>query len=764
MVPFLFDVRLVTAPLFVVVVVTLSLFPFSLFLYTPFNLSRYPQRMASFNNNSNSTKSFLTSLITNASLLAIEVSAFIILKQRLGRIYSPRTFLPPPDKRATPLSGSWWKWLPQTILTPSKDVIHKNGLDAYMFLRFMRVLAKVFAVYTLVTFLVIVPVDTVGLETTTGNVIERISWINITGNPPEKTQPRFAAHVVVVYLLTFYVFHTIRSEMSSFVRLRHEYLLTPPHSTLAQARTVLITSVPHELGTEKAVRVFGSFVPGGIDRVWIYRDTRTLNTLFERREEACSLLEKAITDLLKSAVQAYRKKQKKLKGDLERMSIHQGGLELLDELVPQAKRPKHRPGFLGRFGAKVDTIEWCAEEVGKLNEEIDVARRGVRQGESKFLGSIFIRTTLPIGAHILAQCVSWHEPLKMVDKWMEVNSKDIVWPNLDDNALEMRGRALTSWVLNIGLIIGLSFPVIFIGTMSNVDDLCDQVKQLRWVCEAPSPIPGLVQGVLPPVLLAALFAVLPYILRGLAWYENIPRYSLISTSVYHRFYLFLLIHGFLIVTLTSGITKAIEDIIRRPTDTVQSLARQLPGASVFFLTYIITQGLAGAGIALAQLIPMIIHFIKKWFLGRTPRQAYGVTFMMPAAEFDVILPRMSLLATIGFAYSVLNPLINPLACVSFGMFYIAYKLLFVQVMDQPDAAETAGLYFPMAVSNLCAFLSLFLTPRPPSPSQALTNAKTVVGLYIQQICLAALFFARASHPSARVAALVQGALMLVLTG
>ncbi|ESK88187.1 duf221 family protein [Moniliophthora roreri MCA 2997] len=624
-------------------------------------------------------------------------------------------------------------------MTPSKDIIHKNGLDAYMFLRFLRILVKISAVYTVVTFLVIVPIDTVGLQTLdTSTTIERISWVNIAGNPPEY-QPRFAAHVVVVYLLTFFVFHTISREMASFTKLRHEYLLTPPHSQLAQARTVLITSVPQTLDSEHKIRQFASFVPGGIDRVWLYRDTRELNKLYEKREDACEMLEKAVTEVLKLASREYRRLHKKhKKKDIEGASAAIPP-PTLEELVPPAKRPKHKAGFLGVCGTEVDTIEWCAEEIGRLNREID-ERRKTLSGKTKFLGSIFIRTNLQLGAHILAQCVSWHEPLRMVDKWMEVNSKDIVWHNLDDNALEMRGRTLTSWAANVGLIIGLTPLVIFIGTMSNVDDLCNEVPRLRWICEASPPIPGIIQGILPPVLLAALFAVLPYILRGLAWYENIPRYSLISTSVYHRFYLFLLLHGFLIVTLTSGITKAIEDIIRKPTDTVENLATQIPGASIFFLTYIITQGLAGAGIALAQLIPMILHFIKKWFLGRTPRQAYGVTFMMPSAEFDTILPRISLLATIGFAYSVLNPLINPLACVSYGMFYIAYKLLFVQVMDQPDAAETAGLYFPMAISNL------------------------FVGLYIQQISLAALFFARASSPIARVPALVQGAMMLVLLG
>lgn len=33
--------------------------------------------------------------------------------------------------------------------------------------------------------------------------------------------------------------------------------------------------------------------------------------------------------------------------------------------------------------------------------------------------------------------------------------------------------------------------------------------------------------------------------------------------------------------------------------------------------------------------------------------------------------------------------------------------VFMQVLDQPDAFETGGLYFPMAVSNLCkSYLSL----------------------------------------------------------
>lgn len=42
----------------------------------------------------------------------------------------------------------------------------------------------------------------------------------------------------------------------------------------------------------------------------------------------------------------------------------------------------------------------------------------------------------------------------------------------------------------------------------------------------------------------------------------------------------------------------------------------------------VTQGLAGAGGALVQLVPLALHYVRKWFLGRTPRQAYSVLFSL----------------------------------------------------------------------------------------------------------------------------------------
>lgn len=66
-----------------------------------------------------------------------------------------------------------------------------------------------------------------------------------------------------------------------------------------------------------------------------------------------------------------------------------------------------------------------------------------------------------------------------------------------------------------------------------------------------------------------------------------------------------------------------------------------------------------------------------------------------------------------------------------------YKYQFLWQLDQPRSSDTGGLFFPKAIQHI------------------------FVGLYLQQICLAALFFLaqnEAGHPSS----IGEGALMIVL--
>jgi calcium permeable stress-gated cation channel len=94
----------------------------------------------------------------------------------------------------------------------------------------------------------------------------------------------------------------------------------------------------------------------------------------------------------------------------------------------------------------------------------------------------------------------------------------------------MRTRYILSWLATLALLILFGFPVALAGFTSNVTQSCRQFWWLAWICKsehsmwvvdydlirllAPQIVQNIIQGVFPPVLLAALFIILPYLLKG----------------------------------------------------------------------------------------------------------------------------------------------------------------------------------------------------------------------------------------------------------
>ena len=93
--------------------------------------------------------------------------------------------------------------------------------------------------------------------------------------------------------------------------------------------------------------------------------------------------------------------------------------------------------------------------------------------------------------------------------------------------------------------------------------------------------------------------------------------------------------------------------------------------------------------------------------------------------------------SIAITYSVISPIINGLAFVTFVLFYFLWKYLFLWQLDQPRSSDSGGLFYPRALQHV------------------------FVGMYLQQICLAALFFL-ARDQNNKASAIPEGALMIVL--
>ncbi|OAV98725.1 hypothetical protein PTTG_09825 [Puccinia triticina 1-1 BBBD Race 1] len=675
---------------------------------------------------SSSNQTFLSALVLNSLIAGAEIVGFIILRRYFRKVYQPRSYLPTPTKRSEPLSPGWVSWIPQIIMADEEQIIHHNGLDAYCFLRFLRLLLNIFTPIFVLSWAILLPVYSVN----SGGAKTGLDQFTF-GNIGLDAQIRLTAPLVLAYVFTFYVLYLLKVEIQSFIGKRQTFLTSDGYRSRQQSRTVLLTGIPKDLLDSDALRRFTAHLPGGARQVWIARDIKDLPDIYERQQNAFSKLEGAYASLISTAHKAHQKNQKNSKAVPE---VMEDGHEW-SKHIPRSKRPTHKLGFLGLVGKKVDSIDWASEEVLETSKEL--SNRRTNMEDYKPVNAAFVEFNNIIAAHLFAQSLAHHTPLQMHGKWLDVAAEDVIWSNLSMDPLQQRIRALISWAITIALIVFWALPVAFVGLISNVSSLCAKVFWMAWLCKLPPPVPGIIQGVLPPVMLAVLFILLPIFLRLLAKFQGIPLNSHVELSLMSRYFTFLVIHGFLIVTLSSGLVAAIPAITQQPTSAATILAQQLPKASNFFLTYFVTTCFAGAAGSLLQIAGVVVYNLKLKFLTSTPRSVYTTRCGMSSVQWGTLFPNMTLLAVIAISYSIVSPILNGFALVGFALFWFVYKYLFIFVMDLPSSSETGGKFFPLAIRQM------------------------FIGLYIGEVFLAALFFL-AQDASKKQSGVIHGALMIVL--
>ncbi|KAI0347544.1 DUF221-domain-containing protein, partial [Trametopsis cervina] len=747
------------------------------------------------NAGSASSSTFVTALVFNAIVFAAEIAAFTILRPRFPAIYQPRTFAPSANYHVKPLSEKWWGWPMHIFQADFETIKAANGLDAYFFVRFLWMMVRIMLPIWPISWMVLMPIDAVktGVEGNTGLDIFTF------GNIGKGQQSRYAAHIVLAWVFTFWILWNLRKELRDFVLTRQAWLTLPENANSAQSNTVLITGIPQKYLTEAALTDLFDVLPGGVRKVWLNRDLKDLPALYTRQTKAASKLEAAETKLLKTAIKLQNKQFKsdakaaKKAGHSPPPQEHRpltdastidternggsGGAPLADAYVPTNKRPSHRlppfgflPFGLPFMGRKVDTIDWARNEListstdltaGRRTLAADVARSshtappsplshpdalkplpassltgigGQTYGPSN---AAFILFNTQIGAHLAQQALSHHAPYRMSARYTNVSPSDVLWPNLNVTPYSARARTALSWAFTLVLILFWAVPVAFVGAVSNVHALCSQFGWLAWICGLPSVVVGIISGILPPALLAVLMLLLPVVLRMLSRFEGTPTRTAVELSLMTRYFLFQVLHSFLIVTVSSGIVAALPSLLNNPASVPTLLAQELPKASTFFLTYIVLQGLSGSAAGFLSIAPLVLYYVKLFILGGSPRSVYKLKYGLRSVSFGTLFPTITLLVVITITYSIIAPVINGLACVTFFLFYMLYKYLFLWQLQQPRANDTGGMFFPKAIQHV------------------------FVGLYIEEICLAALFFL-AQDGNKKASAIPEGVLMIVL--
>lgn len=496
-------------------------------------------------------------------------------------------------------------------------------LDRYFFQRYLRTLLLIFLPAALLITPILLPTNYINGKADKLGVggIDTLGWSNVGLDHSD----RYWVHLILAFLFIAHVCWILWNELASYVVIRQ-------HSPSAALRTMLVEAIPSYWMDEVQLASQFSVFPGKITAVSFNRDFRTLSHLVAQRDALARLLESAETRYIREMVVSARKRSGKpnTRRDLIRLPAPSRNLR---GLLVWLKREK------------VDAIFYYRRELRRLTEEIEQKRSTPE--DFLQLPSAFITFEDPLAAHMACQTVLHTNPGYMTPRTLPTSVDDIVWDNVCFTWWERNVRTVASNVVIAALAMLCVVPVALIGLLSQIIYLTRAFKWLLWVDRLPEWSLGLFQGVLPPVLLAVLVKSFSVALQHLVRKQGIASRSIISLRVQDFYFCFLFLQTTLVVSLSAGLTSIVNEIASGQSLTA-TLAKNLPKASNYFLSYVLLQGLSASANSLLRIDRLVARLLLAPLFDRTVTQKLARQRGIDI-QWSIFLPVYTNLACIGLS-------------------------------------------------------------------------------------------------------------------
>jgi calcium permeable stress-gated cation channel len=684
--------------------------------------------------NSPSLATLVATVLPVTAYSTICILIFLTLRARCPRVYSPRTTLKSldPHERGAPLSKGIFKWFRQLRQTPDSFILNHGSIDGFLFLRFLKILILIFGVGCAIASPVLLPIHA------TGNGGNNGLDILTMGNITDKTY--YYAHAAVAWAYFGFILYIVTRESIFCIHLRHVCLTSPFYADRLSARTVLVTSLPHDYLHELTLqKIFG----GTVKRVWIPRHTDDLQDLVNERQQTAARLEKAELRLITIANTARSKAlglksnrkvvPRKDEKQAQSTSLYVSGKDeesppvslvplpdvsgsVAAQWISHSSRPVHRP--LANAARRVDTIKWTRNRLRALAKRILKERLALLQSSDKaVMPAAFIEFASQADAQVACQTLSYHQPLYMAERLAGVRPYEIVWSSLTLSQLGRMCRKFAMQAFVAVLVIFWAIPCAFVGMVSNIESLSYKISFLGWIRDLPSPILGVLTGLVPALALAWVMNIVPWILRMCAKVAGTPTLSMVEVYTQKSYIIFQIVQVFLVTTLTSAVSAALTQILENPMSATTLLSQNLPKSSNFYISYILVQCLVLGAANLVRFFDILrYHLFPR--LPHDHRKRYERFHHLPEVHWGAVFPVFTNLGIIGICYACIAPLILAFATLGVAFIYIIFRYNILHVYN--TEVDTRGLLYPAALMQL------------------------IWGLYLAEVCLIGLFSLQAA--------------------
>ncbi|KAJ3038080.1 hypothetical protein HDV00_001041, partial [Rhizophlyctis rosea] len=658
---------------------------------------------------------------------------------------------------APPIPQGWFQGLKPALKIEEEFFINNVGLDAVMFLRFLRMALIVVLAIACLNLPILLPINYyVGKANQpppdrpindTSKLVQlghqSLAQYSIAFIPDGSSF--FAAHIFCAYVVSGIVFYMLYTSYRDYVALVAKYI-HQDHGVLAtralgwrkweklQLRTILVQNIPPELQSEEKLRTwFDGLGLGEVETAAMDHDAgQQLRKVMDRREKTLKKLEHAYIDWL---VSIDRERLRRLGSKAPRwyspgriMRLHSAPHDItetgLDDDTIHSLRPKIRTRTtkfpLGKPQnptitaptTRRDAIDHYTQKLSTQTTRIKQLRAlatdpttPIHKDPSSTLHttSAFITFQSQRAAQIAVQVLLHSSP----HPWslrvrLAPAPLDVLWRSVSMPYLRRQLQKYTILVLTVALTFFWIVPSWAIASLTSLESVA-RVPAFRWVVNilaGNEMVYGLVQTLGPPLVLSIFNAVMPFILEALSYQQGFESNSHVEMATMDKYFFFLFFNVFFVFTLANTVWKIISTFFDNPLSIINLVSTSLPEGATFFINYIILN-LILFPLELLRPQILLLHSFARLFL-RTPREFHNLSLATSYLNYGILYPMHVIIFVITLCYSVIAPLILVPAVAYYAIAWVVYRnqLLFVYVKEWEGFGRHWGKGFGMCCAGL----------------------------------------------------------------
>lgn len=706
-----------------------------------------------------SVRTFLSSMLVSALYFLVQVLLFTFLRNKLRQLYQAKTILHSKDdgtiktkddrnkKAVQKFFRKMFGWVNMVIFCPIEKYRNAAGLDAYFFLRFLYMLIFLFFSLSVINLPILIPIHYlsgfIGLQGLVGlprdaqiNTpwLDRINMSNIVLKDPNK----------LIFHLFLSIFVIVWFHILLLSELKHVHEISRKTSSCAQYQSVLyVENIPESSQGDKIkiTDFFNSvspdclisirFLPQRCDRLRArYRELKDLETKLEklaleivlekyfliakpRLNTNCNKLKRfwrnyrffcnRIAFILKTP-QRYQEYLRRTNWKKALCQLHEPWFQIrlkIKQLYIE-ERYKLFKQTSEKYEMQLKLWQEKCQALEKWNDEQYLLEH--RDCKSQvFLNKAFITFSSPAMAYTFDKLLTAGNIRDWNNTLIGTNPHDIIWSNICVSSATVKFmRSALASALCFLIIIGWVIPVAFVGLVSQIPYVASIVPLLSQLATKSELVNDVIDGIFPVVTLVFITEFVPFILRWFSYLKCCRTGAEVEIDIQKWFFVFLFIHVFLVVTISSGISLVVERILYNPVTIPTLLAHDLPKSSNFFCSFILIRGMAYSGGNLIQLKELLFELFYYKFTIYNPHKRWKRMKKIPIFQWGSIYPIFSVLGCIGIIYSVIAPLVLPLCCIAFTLVLFSFKYLFIYQTEKGTPSETFGKLYPQALMQLYA--------------------------------------------------------------